>query len=147
MKRCILYALLTTVLLPGAAFAGEPNPSADMDRQLELRAMELEIAQRESEIKFKEEMAQLELEQRRLQIEQAHRKLNHFRHKPHPVFALLLIGCIVVRILTAVWVYGDINRRNAGSGIWVVIALVAGLFGVLTYAVVRLGDNGTKNRK
>jgi len=56
------------------------------------------------------------------------------------VFPLLAICCIV-HVLVAVWVYQDLRRRNAGSGIWIVIALLAGLFGALVYAVVRLGDS------
>jgi hypothetical protein len=44
----------------------------------------------------------------------------------------------------AVWVYKDIRARECGSGIWVAVALLAGLFGALVYAVVRLGDSGKK---
>ena len=36
--------------------------------------------------------------------------------------------------------YVDIRSRKAGSGLWVVITLLAGFFGALIYAVVRLGD-------
>jgi len=51
-----------------------------------------------------------------------------------------LIGCAVVHILAAIWVYKDMRERSAGSGIWIAIALLAGLFGALVYALVRLGD-------
>ncbi len=40
----------------------------------------------------------------------------------------------------AIWVYGDIRKRNAGSGIWIVVTLLAGFFGALLYAIARLGD-------
>jgi hypothetical protein len=62
-------------------------------------------------------------------------------HKcPKPFCCLLLLGCAVVHVLTAVWVFQDIRVRGAGSGLWIVIALLAGLLGVLVYAVVRIGD-------
>ena len=48
--------------------------------------------------------------------------------------------CVVVHILVSVWVIQDIRTRGTGSGIWIVIALIAGLLGTLVYAVVRLGD-------
>jgi hypothetical protein len=53
---------------------------------------------------------------------------------------LLMTTCVLVHILTAVWVYQDIQRRHVGSGLWIVIALLTGLCGTLVYAVVRLGD-------
>jgi len=59
-------------------------------------------------------------------------------HKP--MCALLMAMCLVVHILVAVWVFQDIRIRGAGSGIWIVITLIAGLLGALVYAVVRLGD-------
>ena len=34
----------------------------------------------------------------------------------------------------------DIRKRNAGSGLWIVLTLFAGLFGAIVYALVRLGD-------
>ena len=57
-----------------------------------------------------------------------------------PMCGLLMVMCLVVNILIAVWVYQDIRKRGTGSGIWIVITLVSGLLGALVYAVVRLGD-------
>jgi len=57
--------------------------------------------------------------------------------------AVMLLGMCVIHILLAVWVSKDIRQRNSGSGIWVVIALLAGLMGALVYAVVRIGDSKT----
>ena len=54
--------------------------------------------------------------------------------------AVLLFVLLVVHILLAVWVYQDIRKRNTGSGIWIVVALLTGLFGALVYAIVRIGD-------
>lgn len=57
-----------------------------------------------------------------------------------PFWCAVMVCCTVVHILSAVWVFQDIRSRGAGSGVWIVIALLAGLFGVLVYAVIRLGD-------
>ncbi len=54
---------------------------------------------------------------------------------------LMLLGMCVIHVLLAVWVSRDIRQRNSGSGVWVAIALLAGLMGALVYAVVRIGDN------
>ena len=64
----------------------------------------------------------------------------HLRMEHTPLCALVMTLCIVVHILVAVWVFQDIRSRGTGSGIWIVIALIAGLLGALVYAVVRLGD-------
>lgn len=50
---------------------------------------------------------------------------------------------LVVNILLAVWVYTDIRKRNAGSGMWIAIALLTGLVGVAVYALTRIGDTRT----
>lgn len=57
-----------------------------------------------------------------------------------PVLGLLVLGTAVIHILLAVWVYQDLRRRNTGSGIWIVITLLAGLCGAAVYALVRLGE-------
>ena len=139
MKRYVLSIVLMTMFVSTAAFSQEPGPE-DMERQMHLRSMQLELEERESEMGFQERMREFELEQRRIQLERQRRTQEHFKHhrkgKPH----LLLIVFFIVHILVAVWVYKDIRERNSGSGIWIVIALLTGLFGVLAYAIVRLGD-------
>ena len=142
MKRYVLSIVLMTMFVSTAAFSQEPGPE-DMERQMHLRSMQLELEERESEMGFQERMREFELEQRRIQLEHQRRPQEHPRHwkhhrkgKPH----LLLIVFFIVHILVAVWVYKDIRERNSGSGIWIVIALLTGLFGVLAYAIVRLGD-------
>ena len=146
MKRYMLYLVLGAILLPTAVFSEEHMPAGEMGRQMELHAMKLKMAQQENEVRFKEEMAKLELEQRRLAIDRERRALDYRRHK-RAMCPIFVICFIVVHILVATWVYTDIRRRNCGSGIWIVIALLAGLLGALVYAVVRLGDNNTKTRK
>jgi hypothetical protein len=58
----------------------------------------------------------------------------------HRFLCGMMLVCAVVHILAAIWVFQDIRARGAGSGLWIVIALLAGLLGVLVYAVIRLGD-------
>jgi hypothetical protein len=55
-------------------------------------------------------------------------------------FAVMLLVCFIVHILLTVWVYQDIRKRNAGSGIWIAVTLLTGFFGAALYALVRIGD-------
>ncbi len=52
---------------------------------------------------------------------------------------LFLIG-ILCNILLAIWIFTDIRKRGEGSGIFVAMALVAGIPAAIIYALVRLGD-------
>jgi len=143
MKRYVLSIVLMTMFVSTAAFSQEPEVKEDIERQMHLRSMQLELEEREAEMGFQERMRELELEQRRIQLERQRRPQEHPRHwKHHRKGGMLpfVLVCFVVHILVAVWVYKDIRERNSGSGIWIVIALLTGLFGVLAYAIVRLGD-------
>ncbi len=50
-----------------------------------------------------------------------------------------LIG-IIFNILIAVWIFSDIRKRGEGSGIFVVLALLAGVPAAVIYSLVRIGD-------
>jgi hypothetical protein len=143
MKRYILSIVLMTMFVSTAAFSQEPEPE-DIEQELHLRNMQLELEERESELGFQERMRELELEARRIQLEREQKPQEHLRHRKHHGnkggMVPFILVCIVVHLLVAIWVYKDIRERNSGSGIWIVIALLAGLFGVLAYAIVRLGD-------
>ena len=52
---------------------------------------------------------------------------------------LFLIG-LICNILLAIWIYTDIRKRGEGSGIFVAMALVAGIPAALIYALSRIGD-------
>ncbi|MBN2377601.1 MAG: hypothetical protein JXD22_14470, partial [Sedimentisphaerales bacterium] len=114
------------------------------ESQLELHRIQLEIQKSEAEADFRQQMRELELEERRIELDRQREELKFSGHQKHPnkngavPFILL---CLVVHILVTVWVYQDVRKRNACSGIWIAIALLAGLLGVLVYAVVRIGDN------
>ena len=129
------------------------------ERQMHMRKMEMQMQQEEAEMHFQEQMRELELQTRKMDLENAEmdrefkmhaakmkfekgeKERPHFKSKEdlHP----LLLICLVVHILTAVWVFQDIRKRGAGSGLWIVIALLTGLLGTLVYAVVRLGEKQT----
>ena len=137
MNRCILIMVLATMFAPAAVFSQDLERQEDPEFQMEMRERQMELERRDAEMGFQQSMQELELEKSRIGLERMRRV---HKHRKHP-FLLLVI---IVHILVAVWVYQDIRKRNAGSGIWIVIALVAGLLGVLVYAVVRIGDNDKK---
>lgn len=142
MKRYVLSIVLMTMFVSTAAFSQEHGPE-DIEHKMNLRNMQLELEKREAEFGFQERMRELEVEERRIQLERQRRAQEHPGHRKHhrkPGKLLFILGCFLVHILVAVWVYKDIRERNSGSGIWIVIALLTGLFGVLAYAIVRLGD-------
>ncbi len=119
----------------------KPN---DFDFQMKMRKMEMELQQRKEQMDVERRMQELELEKRKIELEHMRRPNEHPDHMEdddddelHPILLLVL----VVHILCAVWVFQDIRQRSAGSGIWIVIALLAGLLGTLVYAVVRLGES------
>lgn len=140
MKRWIFSMVLVGMFLPTVVFCEEFGGQEDIDVQMELMELherKMELQQREAEMELERRKAELDLEGHKM-------KLEHLRKAhtggPHPLLAVILI----VNILAAVWVYQDIRRRDSGSGIWIVIALLTGLLGTLVYAVVRLGDEKKK---
>jgi hypothetical protein len=64
------------------------------------------------------------------------------RHKAvKDFFGLVMFCCLIFNILIAIWIFGDIRKRGAGSGIFIVLALIAGIPTAIIYALVRIGDN------
>jgi hypothetical protein len=138
MKRYVLIMMLAAMFLPAGLF-GQELEQEEAEFQMEMRERQMELEQRGAEMDFERRMQQLELEERELELEHLRRK-HHDKDDLHPLLLLVLI----VHILVAIWVYQDIRRRGCGSGIWIVIALLAGLLGTLVYAIVRLGDGEKK---
>jgi hypothetical protein len=61
--------------------------------------------------------------------------------KPCPCFWVALLGlAATINILLAVWIFTDIRKRGEGHGIFVALALVAGIPTAIIYALVRIGD-------
>ncbi len=51
----------------------------------------------------------------------------------------LLVG-LIFNILLAIWIFTDIRKRGEGSGIFVVLAIFAGVPAAIIYTLVRIGD-------
>ncbi len=62
----------------------------------------------------------------------------------HDLLGLLFLIGIITNILLAIWIFTDIRRRGEGSGIFIAMALVAGIPVALIYALTRLGDKKTQ---
>ena len=56
---------------------------------------------------------------------------------------LCLLVSLVFNILLAVWIYMDIRKRGEGSGIFIALALLAGVPAAIIYTLVRIGDKRT----
>jgi hypothetical protein len=110
--------------------------------KLHLRQKQLDLEEREAKLDFQRETRKIKLQKQRIGLERGRKKNMHpgrFKHcKPKKCAFLAL--CFIINIFLAVWVYQDIRKRNAGSGMWIVITLLAGFFGALLYTIVRLGD-------
>ncbi len=57
-----------------------------------------------------------------------------------PILAALFLLASVINILIAVWIYTDIRKRGEGPGIFIALALIAGIPTAIIYALVRIGD-------
>ena len=138
-------------IFPAVAIAEEGDRPQPPRPKIEQQMQRIRNAQNE----LQEQRQQLERERRKLGQEwqklehrkgqmqpqrqwPARKQMHKGGHKP--LCGLLMVMCLVVNILVAIWVFQDIRTRGTGSGIWIVIALISGLLGALVYAVVRLGD-------
>jgi len=121
-------------------------------RDLEMQRKHLELNQLKAEFDYQNEMREIELAQKRRALEmqaaapcpmpckggdkwRGHCKMKH-------CLGFMMI-CFIVHILLTIWVYQDIRKRHAGSGVWIVITLLTGFFGALLYALVRIGDKSS----
>ena len=157
MKSSLWVLLLVGVLGATVALAQSAPPPAERPpvspaeqmQQMDMHLRGLEVRERESKLEFERAMESMQLEQRRMELDRQKQagaapgwgpQPGPWRgHHCHGAGALLML-CAVLHALLATWVYQDNRRRNAGSGIWIVITLLAGLFGAAVYALVRLGD-------
>lgn len=57
---------------------------------------------------------------------------------------LIMLTWVICNILLAVWIFTDIRKRGEGSGIFIALALVAGIPATIIYALLRLGDKKEK---
>ena len=149
---CLAAALLAGRLASGQDNSPPPQPENPL-RAIEIQQKQLNLQQRQSEVNFNNEVRKIELEKKRMELEHQRQMLKAQELKTGPSKEAwyshngktmhcwgLVFLCFVVHILLAIWVYQDIRKRNAGSGMWIAITLLTGFFGALVYAVVRLGD-------
>lgn len=146
-----MRTLALTVLLAGTLGANlvsaqdRPEPTMpppalrEQMQQVELRNRALDVQEREEKLRFLHDMNTLQLEKCRLENDRM--AAPQPRYHRHPgCLAVIALVCGVIHLLAATWVYQDIKRRNSGSGIWIALALLAGLCGTAVYALVRIGD-------
>lgn len=138
MKRLAL--LMMVLICSSAIIAAESDQPRPPQKQMQkIRNAQKELEQQRDELNRERKELEHQREQMRHNMQRPPRK--HMQKGGHkPICGLLMVMCGVVNILVAVWVFQDIRTRGTGSGIWIVIALLAGLLGALVYAVVRLGD-------
>jgi len=148
MKKYMLYLLLAAILCPLPVFAEEGEMEIEgAEHQLEMLNIQLEQQRAQLDFKFEQEMRQFELEKAHLEIEHAQRQLRGpGRPRPEGICAIILLVAILNRILAPIWIYKDMRRRDASSVILVLFGILGGLAGLLTYAVVRVGDIKTTAR-
>jgi hypothetical protein len=53
---------------------------------------------------------------------------------------LCFLVAFVFNILLAVWIFTDIRKRGEGSGLFIALALLAGIPAAIIYSIVRIGD-------
>ncbi len=145
MRQITLVFLMIGVFLPAFAFAQENEEALAFEgEKLEFaharRSKELDIEAHEAKLDFERQMHELELEERRAEIARQQRGPYHHRQKRGSVVCLIGLIMIIVRVLATIWVCRDLQQRKTGSGLWIPIVLLGGLFGLLVYAVIRLGD-------
>ena len=61
----------------------------------------------------------------------------------HVFLVALLALASAINILIAVWIYTDIRKRGEGPGIFIALALIAGIPTAIIYALVRIADRKT----
>lgn len=56
---------------------------------------------------------------------------------------LFLLVAFIFNIVVAIWIFTDIRKRGEGSGLFIALALLAGVPAAIIYAIVRIGDKKT----
>lgn len=66
--------------------------------------------------------------------------MNRVAHRAHNLLVLVALACMVCNILLAVWIATDIRKRGEGSGIFIALAILAGIPAAIIYSLARIGD-------
>jgi hypothetical protein len=156
---------LSTLSQPAVAFAAEDNPPGPGDRLQQLERRINELAERQEQMMRRigptEERQPRPMPGMRGQqgrpmsdvppnLEDGRRPWAA-RGMPAPgmskahqglrgLIGLVLVAGLICNILLAVWIFTDIRKRGEGSGIFIALALVAGIPTAIIYSLVRIGD-------
>jgi hypothetical protein len=133
------WMVILAAMVPAAA--QEPKNVVDeipTTEQLARQERGLELKEREAELAHRQKMRELELEQRRVEIDRLRRQGVRSGKKEGGGVLLLLV--LAINILLTVWVYKDMREQGIGRALWIPIVLLAGIFGALLYALVRVAD-------
>jgi hypothetical protein len=68
-------------------------------------------------------------------------------HRLAGLVKLMLVGFFVCNILLAYWIFTDIRKRGEGPGIFIALALLAGVPAAVIYSLVRIGDRASPPAK
>ncbi|MGB2819375.1 MAG: hypothetical protein WBF17_00235 [Phycisphaerae bacterium] len=122
MWMVVLAAMFVAAALPAAASAGG-------EEQEELSA------------ERREQIEQLEFEAQKAELEA---EIAHRRGKDKGGGGGVVLLCLVINILLTIWVCKDMREQGIGRALWVPIVLLAGVFGAIIYALVRIADTRGK---
>ena len=148
MKHMAWTVAVVTMFLAAAAqtAAAQENEGPMSDQQIEQREIEMDLHNRELQLEHEQRLRELDLEERQLEIEQRRAEIDRQgphdkpHHEDHGLFILFVV---ITNILLTVWVFKDMHEKKIGRALWVPIVLLAGVFGAILYAIVRVADTRT----
>jgi hypothetical protein len=164
-KLCLTAGISCLALLGNAApaVASEDIPAAPDERLQQLEQRLSELADRQEQALRRFDAALAAREQMGRQPAAALERQEPAPAPPaaginHPVAArilqqlgdmarLMILGWLLCNVLLAIWIFMDIRKRGEGSGIFVVLALVAGIPAAIIYSLTRIGDRLSPNGK
>jgi len=146
MFTCLLLAVQLAHAAPPWADPEERDnqpPKRAPGPDIELRKAELNLAERQQQLDMQREMGRLEIQKKRMEIERmTGQQRDGYRSHCRKGGKHVVLACVLLaHLLLAGWIYTDIRKRNAGSGVWIILALLTGFLGALLYVLVRLGDS------
>ncbi len=140
MKKWIpVLILVGFIAAPG--LCGDAEPQMDLDQQA-----------RVLQLKVESEMAEIQIAKARLELEHMEQQLraesvDDDDDEEEEFFEALVehghalgVILVIINILAAIWVYGDMQGRPSASWIWVALVLLGGLCATIAYGVIRIGD-------
>ncbi len=143
------YMQLSTVVMMSILFSLPALANDEEERDFDSQMRQMELSKRQSEMDRENRRAENELQMQELEIDRVRAEIKGNKCEKcqscssrrgcpfmRVVFGIL---CLVVNILLATWVFQDAGKRGI-SGIWIAIVLLTGLFGMIPYAIIRLGN-------